>query len=198
MARIPKSESGILRAELISAISAAVAQGANLADIQKRFILSDRWAENMTHATRDAYGGATMRSIEASCIRSQKNRCLLCEREFYSTRDGKTVSECGTSPDVILLVPGILWAEPETTGRASTETGYVPGNMIAGCILCKEDRVSLTLASGTPVMETAESLGNKSRFVCLQPNTSKAPGRIDRSAPYVVAAQALRNRKHGW
>lgn len=157
MARIARTETGIARADLFARIDIAQAQGATAAEIQS-IICDDANEFAVACSTRDAFGGRRMGVILDAMIAEQNGRCFFCTAEFWNLYGEDSADAAGTIPNVFLLVPSQLWADVEVSGYSAHESAYVPGNMVAACVMCTNDRDRATEANGEPVCVGIDSL----------------------------------------
>jgi hypothetical protein len=192
MARIARSQAGIARAALLDSIAIAVAQGATHKSIQT-LICDDANEYAVACSTRDAFGGRRMGAILDAMIDAQNGRCLLCSETFWAIGNESTPEANGTVPNVFLLVPSILWADVDVAGYSAHESAYVPGNMIAACTLCTNDRDRASEAQGAPVCIDVDTLtdGQRSRILLTLPKGVKK-GAINHESERIAKRRAIR------
>jgi len=198
MARIARSETGIARADLFAKIDIAVSQGADALTVQK-MICDDANEFAVAASTRDAFGGRRMGVILDAMMAEQKGRCFFCTEVFWSVGDEDTPEANGTVPNVFLLVPSQLWADVEVSGYSAHESAYVPGNMVAACTLCTNDRDRATEANGSPVCVGIDSLHpNQIAKILLTLPKGVKKGAINHESARIAQRRLIRSNQVGF
>lgn len=192
MARIARTQAGIARAALLSEVNVMAAVGATHKQVQT-FLCSDANSDAMAACTRDAFGGRRIGTILDAMIAAQNGKCLLCSETFWSVGTGSTPEANGSVPNVMLLVPSVLWSDVEVSGTAAHESGWAPGNMIAACTLCTNDRDRASEAQGSPVCIDVDTLteGQRSRILLTFPKGVKVSA-LDSDSARVAQRRAIR------
>jgi hypothetical protein len=198
MARIARTEAGIARADLLAKIDIAQAQGATPAQVQA-IITDDANEFAVAACTRDAFGGRRMGVILDAMIEAQNGRCFFCTETFWAIGDEATPEANGTVPNAFLLVPSQLWADVEVSGYSAHESAYVPGNMVAACTLCTNDRDRATEANGEPVCVGIDSLHpNQIAKILLSFPKGVKKGAINHESARIAKRRAIRIAQVGF
>lgn len=200
MARTAKTETGIARANLLNQIQIAVTLGATAKEIQNLITADDDVTEFAVAAsTRDAYGGRVMGHVLDAMIRTQNSKCFLCTETFWAIGDCSTPEENGSIPNLFLMVPSQLWADTEIGGIAAHESGYLPGNLIAACVLCTNDRDRATEATKKVVCVDVDSLHPKQveKILLSFPKGVKKSS-INHDSPRIAQRRTIRSNQVGF
>lgn len=143
-----------------------------------------RKVQNIVTRDADAFASATASAMLGNGLRATVRHALTEAQGGACFTCGAPLNTKGvpaTAAEIFRLIPSILGADGEVAGWDGGSAGTLPGNVVAVCTMCSDDRNRAMAAMGEPIAVTVDTLtdADLSTIVYALP---KSPSKVNTDA----------------